>query len=106
MWTRTRSVRGAGRSLRSPGISAMTGVNLVQVNYKGAALALNDVDRFLPSATPGGAATPDPATYLSWNRGFVLYRKPKNFGRLEIPARTAAAPKSSRRCLSRIRSRP
>jgi diguanylate cyclase (GGDEF)-like protein len=53
----------------------------------GFALALGDVDRLLPPAVPGGEAVPDPATYLSWNRGFDLYRRPQHFGRLVIPER-------------------
>lgn len=54
----------------------------------GFALALNDSDE--------GASTP--GTYLSWNEGLDLYRFPKRFGRLELPAREAApaqAPASS-----------
>ena len=58
----------------------------------GFALALNDVDRLVPGAQPDAAATSDPGTYLSWNRGFLLYRKPKNFGRLDLPARATSAP--------------
>ena len=53
----------------------------------GFALALNDVDRVTADAA-GAGSRPDPGTYLSWNRGFELYRKPGNFGRLDLPGRS------------------
>src|SRR5262245_27865420 len=57
----------------------------------GFALALNDVDRFAPAPDGRPGTVPDPGTYLSWNRGFDLFRRPSHFGRLEIPARPAEA---------------
>jgi diguanylate cyclase (GGDEF)-like protein len=61
----------------------------------GFALALNDVDRLVPGADPAAGTAAEPATYLSWNRGFELWRRPRHFGRLLLPARprpAAAAP--------------
>ncbi len=61
----------------------------VEARRIGFAVAIDDVDRMVPGAKPGDAPTYEPGTYLSWNRGFVLWRKPRNFGWLEIPARPA-----------------
>ena len=51
----------------------------------GFALAVNDVD-------PLPYAPPLPATYLSWNAGFDLFKRPDHFGTLSLPAPPAETP--------------
>ncbi len=77
--------------LRLP-LSNFPGLSGGRATEVGFALALNDVDRFVPSPDPLAGALPDPATYLSWNGGFELYHRPANFGRLELPARKTSPP--------------
>ncbi len=55
----------------------------------GFALALNDVDRLVPGPDAQAAPTPEPGTYLSWNGGFNLWRRPGHFGVLVLPPRAA-----------------
>jgi diguanylate cyclase (GGDEF)-like protein len=91
---RVESVARAGGSYdleaRIP-LSNFEGLSDRGAHRLGFALALNDVDRWLPAGEGRPSATPDPATYMSWNRGFELYRLPSRFGRLDVPARPARA---------------
>ena len=87
---------------RLPGGSYVLEVAIPLANFPGLAgggarrigfdVAVNDVDRFVPSLDLVSPATPDPATYLTWNGRGELYRSPSHFGVLELPARAASAP--------------
>ena len=52
----------------------------------GFALAVNDVDSDVEPS--------EGSSYLSWNSGFELFKRPRHFGTLHLPAHRSAAPAS------------